>query len=112
GGTGFVDRLAGINPDHPEPDDLLDAYLTQGERTARKTLLRKAVATQIPAIAEKAEREAGRLESLCRDLVAAELVARSEALLDVVAAIAAHYEAAKRARSLLDFDDLIEKLAA
>ncbi len=45
-------------------------------------------------------------------LVKAELIARSEAMLDIVAAISAHYERSKRARSLLDFDDLIEKLAA
>ncbi len=112
GGSGFVDRLAEVNPDHPDPADLLDAYLTQGERTARKTLIRKAAAMLIPGIASRVENEAARLESLHSELVAAALLARSEALLDVIAAISAQYESAKRARSLLDFDDLIEKLGA
>ncbi|HWA18805.1 MAG TPA: UvrD-helicase domain-containing protein, partial [Devosia sp.] len=51
-------------------------------------------------------------EKLARKLNRAQLIARSEAMLDIVAAISDHYELAKRARSLLDFDDLIEKLSA
>src|SRR5690606_40027031 len=45
------------------------------------------------------------------DLRAAKLIQRSDALLDIIAAVVRHYEARKRARSLLDFDDLVEKLA-
>jgi ATP-dependent helicase/nuclease subunit A len=112
-GGGFVDRLAEVDPERPDAEALLDAFLTQGkERTARKILLKKAVASQIPEIAERLVDEATRIEQLYGRLVAAELIARSEAMLDVVTAIAAHYEQQKRARSLLDFDDLIEKLAA
>ena len=111
-GDSFVDRLGQINPDRPDAEALLDTFLTQADRTARKTLLKKATAALIPDVAQKLVDEAGRLERLYQKLVAAELIARSEAMLDVVAAISAHYEQAKRARSLLDFDDLIEKLAA
>lgn len=111
-GTDFVDRLGQIDPERPDADDLLDAFLTQADRTARKTLLKKATAVLIPDVAARAVAEGQRLERLYQKLVTAELVARSEAMLDVVAAISAHYEKAKRARSLLDFDDLIEKLAA
>ncbi len=109
-GTGFIDRLAVIDPDHPDPDAMLEAFLTQ-ERTARRNPLRKAIASLVPEIADKVVAECDRLERLARDLGRAELVARSEAMLDIVGAISAHYEAAKRARSLLDFDDLIEKLS-
>lgn len=111
-GTDFVDRLSQIDPERPDADDLLDAFLTQADRTARKTLIKKAAAVLIPDVAARVVAEGQRLERLYQKLVTAELVARSEAMLDVVAAISAHYEKAKRARSLLDFDDLIEKLAA
>ncbi|MBN9308542.1 double-strand break repair helicase AddA [Devosia sp.] len=112
GGTGFVDRLAEVDPARPEPDTLIDAFLTQADRTLRKTLLKRATAALIPEIADRLAAEGERVERLYGKLVKAELIARSEAMLDVVAAISAHYEKAKRARSLLDFDDLIEKLAA
>ncbi|KQV08639.1 double-strand break repair helicase AddA [Devosia sp. Root105] len=111
-GTDFVDRLGQIDPANPDADDLLDAFLTQADRTARKTLIKKATAALIPDVAARLVAEGQRLEQLYQKLVTAELVARSEAMLDVVAAISAHYEKQKRARSLLDFDDLIEKLAA
>ncbi len=111
-GDSFVDRLGQIDPARPDPEALLDTFLTQADRTARKTLLKKATAALIPDVAQKLVDEAARLEALYQKLVAAELIARSEAMLDVVAAISAHYEQAKRARSLLDFDDLIEQLAA
>jgi len=107
----FVDRLREVDAVHPDPDTLLDAYLTE-KRTPRKTLLKKATAVLIPDIAQKLADEADRLAALYQRLVAAELIARSEAMLDIVAAISADYENQKRARSLLDFDDLIEKLAA
>ena len=109
-GNDFVDRLSRINPDEPDPEELFEAFLTQ-EGTARKTLIKKATAALIPDIAEKLTAEAARLEEMRATLTAAELVERSEAMLDIVSAISAHYEAGKRARSLLDFDDLIEKLA-
>jgi ATP-dependent helicase/nuclease subunit A len=91
------------------PSDLLDAFLTQ-EHTARKTLLKKAVAPYSRRRGARGGRRRATRAAL-QEGTAAELVARSEAVLDVVAAISRHYEAAKRARSLLDFDDLIEKLA-
>ncbi|RYE08746.1 MAG: double-strand break repair helicase AddA [Hyphomicrobiales bacterium] len=108
-GDDFVDRLSRIDPHHPDVEALYEAFLTK-ECTARKTLLKKATALLIPDVAEKAINEARRLELAHNDRLKAELVARSEAMLDIVAAISAHYENAKRARSLLDFDDLVEKL--
>ncbi|MEQ1902300.1 MAG: double-strand break repair helicase AddA [Devosia sp.] len=109
-GDGFVDRLSRIDPALPDHNALCEAFLTK-ERTARKVLLKKADAQALPDIAQRLDEEAARIEGLMRDLGAAELVERSEALLDVLAAIAARYEASKRGRSLLDFDDLIAALA-
>jgi ATP-dependent helicase/nuclease subunit A len=110
-GDDFVDRLARIDPERPEMDLLFDAYLTQ-TRTARKTLIKKQAAALIPEVAQRLYEEAARLESLNGELTRAELVERSEAMLEIVGAIAAAYEDRKRGRSLLDFDDLIEKLGA
>jgi ATP-dependent helicase/nuclease subunit A len=111
GGGDFVEALRDVHLPHPEPETLLDAYLTE-KRAPRKRLLLKAGVLALPDIAARVVDEADRLAALYRRLVAAELIARSEAMLDIVAAISAHYESQKRARSLLDFDDLIEKLAA
>ena len=109
-GNDFVDKLSRINPAEPDPEELFEAFLTK-EGKARKTLIRKATAALIPDIAERLTAEAARIEEMRDTLTAAELVERSEAMLDIVGAISVHYEAGKRARSLLDFDDLIEKLA-
>ena len=108
-GDGFGDKLARVDPERPEVEALYDAFLTQGF-TARKTLLKKATAMLIPEVAARLDREALRLELAHQDRVRAELVERSEAMLDIIAAISAHYERSKRARSRLDFDDLVEKL--
>jgi len=110
-GDDFVDRLGRIDPAHPEMDLLFSAYLTQ-TGTARKTLLKKQAALLIPEVAQRLTDEAARLERLNIELTRAELVERSEAMLEIVGAIARAYEERKRARSLLDFDDLIEKLSA
>jgi ATP-dependent helicase/nuclease subunit A len=113
GGTDFADRLGEIDPADPDPELLFDAFLTQtAPRTPRKTLLKKALAGMIPEVAGRLSAEGERVFGLYRQLLKAELVARSDAMLDVVAAISARYESAKRARSRLDFDDLIEKVAA
>jgi ATP-dependent helicase/nuclease subunit A len=110
-GDDFCDRLARIDPSRPDPELLFEAYLTQAG-TARKTLFKKALAALIPDAAARFTAEAARLEGLYLELTAAELIARSEAMLDIVGAIFDDYERQKRARSLLDFDDLVERLGA
>ena len=112
GGSGFEDKLAEVDPKRPDPDELLNAYLTKEETVPAKGFPRKALLSEAPVVAAKLLAEAQRLERLAVELKRATLVERSEAMLDVVAAIAAHYERAKRARSQLDFDDLIERLDA
>lgn len=111
GGSAFEDSLADIDPKRPDPQELIEAYLTKDE-TVPARFPRKRLIDEAPVVAAKLQAEAQRLERLAGELKRATLVERSEAMLDIVAAIAEHYERAKRARSQLDFDDLIEKLGA
>lgn len=108
-GDDFADRLARIDLDRPDWEQLFDTYLTK-EGTARKTLLKKQIAVLIPEAMQRLTAESLRLEKMALALTRAELVERSEAMLEIIGAIAAAYEGKKRARSLLDFDDLVEKL--
>jgi ATP-dependent helicase/nuclease subunit A len=109
GGSQFEDKLARLDPQNPAPKSLLQAFLT-AEGAVPKRFPKKAVTDTDPALADLLVTEAERLEGLGQKLVKAALIERSEALLDVLGAIADRYEAQKRALSLLDFDDLIERL--
>lgn len=111
-GKVLEEKLRAINPVHPTARNLLDTFLTQGTRTVPKSLVRKEVRQLYPALADLAQREAERIEGLCRELRRAELLERSHALIDVLGAISDRYEEAKRVRGLLDFDDLIEGAVA
>jgi len=111
GGRAFEDDLARIDFDAPSAHHLIGAYLTK-ERTVPKNFPKKKVRDAAPDLAERLLAEAERIAELNARLTHALLIERSEALLDVLGAIADRYEADKRARSLLDFDDLIEKLGA
>lgn len=108
-GHRLVEALRVLDPARPDPALLCDAFLTR-EGKARAKLLARADADALPDLAARLAEEAARLEGLAQRLVAAELIERSEALLDVLAAITHSYEAEKRSRSLVDFDDLIEAL--
>jgi ATP-dependent helicase/nuclease subunit A len=110
GRTTFVGRLNGIDPVDLTLDAWLDVFFTKvREPRADVPGTLQSLDAGLAAIATD---EAQRVADLVLERRTAELVARSEALLDVLGAIAGRYEADKRARSLLDFDDLIEKLAA
>ncbi|UXN74334.1 UvrD-helicase domain-containing protein [Devosia sp. A8/3-2] len=108
GNNRFVDLLARLDPDAIDGGTLRTAFLTD-KGTARKLLTAKQQADR-PDILTLLEAEQARVTALVDALSTALLVERSEALLDVVALIAGRYRAHKRARSLLDFDDLVEKL--
>ncbi|KQX38597.1 hypothetical protein ASD04_08000 [Devosia sp. Root436] len=105
----LLKKMRGVDPDHPRPADWKGIFLT-GDDELPKNFPAKAVWTADPALAQAVADEAERLVTLLAELRSAQLIERSEALLDVVAAIALRYEARKRARSLLDFDDLVERL--
>lgn len=109
-GNRFADRVSRGNVDRPTQDDLVAAFLTdQGE--PRKSLLTKALAELHPELLARLEAERDRVHQLSGEVARALLVERSEALLDVLGAISDAYEAEKRARSLLDFDDLVARLS-
>jgi ATP-dependent helicase/nuclease subunit A len=109
GGDACVDLLARLDPERPHPALLRQAFFTKGGEP-RKRLLLKAQKDAHPDIDELLVAEQERLVRLEAEANAALLVARSEAVLDVVAAIRSRYDVEKRRHALLDFDDLIEKL--
>ncbi|SEP59906.1 DNA helicase/exodeoxyribonuclease V, subunit A [Devosia sp. YR412] len=110
GNRSFEDKLAALDPDHPSPDVWMRAFLTAEEAVPARFPV-KAITNADPDLADILIAEAERLAALAEARRASALVARSEALLDIVSAVARQYENRKRARSLLDFDDLVEKLA-
>ncbi|WP_171015670.1 double-strand break repair helicase AddA [Devosia sp. FKR38] len=110
GNRSLEDKLAALDASSPAPDAWLRAFLTK-DLTLPSRLVVKAVTTANPDLADQLQAEAERLAALAAARSAAALVDRSEALLDIVAAVGQRYEATKRARSLLDFDDLVERLA-
>ncbi|MCS6761753.1 MAG: double-strand break repair helicase AddA [Candidatus Devosia symbiotica] len=110
GNRKLEDKLAAIDPANPSPSAWLRAFLTADE-TVPARLVVKAVSSADPDLADLLSAEAERLAGLAAARRAAQLIERSDALLDIVAAVGQRYEAQKRARSLLDFDDLVERLA-
>jgi len=108
GGTRFEDKLAGLARGITV-DALFEVYLTK-DGTVPKGFPKKAIVDGLPQLWQAFADEAERLERLGQRLTRAALIERSEALLDVLAAISARYEAEKRARSLLDFDDLVTRM--
>lgn len=110
GGSRLEDKLAAVDPEAPDPEGWLRAFLTK-EDTVPARFPVKAITTADPLLGEQLIAEAERLANLAQARRSATLIDRSEAVLDIVAAIAGHYENRKRAGSLLDFDDLVSRLA-
>ncbi|MCS6759755.1 MAG: UvrD-helicase domain-containing protein, partial [Candidatus Devosia euplotis] len=110
GNRKLEDKLAAIDPADPSPAAWLRAFLTADE-TVPARLVVKTVSSADPDLADLLTAEAERLAELAAARRAAQLIERSDALLDIVAAVSKRYEAQKRARSLLDFDDLVGRLA-
>ena len=108
-GARFVDMLARCNPHKISAAELRDLFVT--EKGPRATLLNASQQGQRPDLFQMLCDEQERVVAIDEALSAAELVERSHALLELIGAIVTQYEQRKRARSLLDFDDLVEKLA-
>ena len=106
GGRTFEDGLARLDTEAPTVEALLDTFLTK-DRCVPKAFPKKDFRLADPELAALALAEAERLAALAARRTACALIERSDALLDVLAAISARFEAEKRRRSLLDFDDLI-----
>jgi ATP-dependent helicase/nuclease subunit A len=110
GKAGFSARLAAVQLADVSVDGWLDIFFTQ--KNGMRADLTQRLAKADAGLATLVEQEAQRLAVLRNEHKTAVLVERSDALLDVLAAIVARYEAGKRRRAVLDFDDLIEKLAS
>jgi ATP-dependent helicase/nuclease subunit A len=89
-------------------DEYLGLFLTE-ERIPRKTLLTRKFCDANPAIAHLFEQECLRLTSLIERRRAVTVRDRSQALLHIATAVAAHCRREKEERGLLDYDDLIDK---
>ena len=105
----FVDRLYRLRHRPVDAELLFEAFLKEDWEPYKDRCVAGLTDT---AVAGAVGAEHDRLAQLAPRLRVANLVERSEALLDVLAAISRRYEGEKRARSLLDFDDLVERLAA
>ncbi len=111
GGSRFEDKLFALGDKRPTAEALLATWLT-ADGTVPKTFPKKVLRDRDPALCLRLEEEATRLERLADRLRRTRLVERSEALIELLGAIVQRYEDDKRARSLLDFDDLIARMAA
>ena len=105
----FVDKLFALRHRPVDAELLFEAFLGKEWEPYKN---RNTGGITDTALAAAVGAEHDRLAALAPKLRVANLVARSEALLDVLSAISCRYEADKRSRSQLDFDDLVERLAA
>lgn len=109
GNTRCADLLARLDPDRPDADLLRNAFFT-GKGEPRSRLMVKAEQAAHPSFLEILSAEQDRLIALDAKIRAAKLVERSNAVLDILVAIAKRYEDDKRRHALLDFDDLVARL--
>ena len=90
-------------------EEYLAVFLTDTDRTPRKSVVTKNFARDNPAVGRLFESEADRLGPLIERRRAVTARDRTEALLHIATAAAANYRREKRERGLLDYDDLIDK---
>jgi ATP-dependent helicase/nuclease subunit A len=93
-------------------DDYLAVFLTDTDRTLRKSVVTKNFGKDNPALARSFEQEILRIGPLIERRRAVTTRDRSQALLYIATAAAANYRREKQERGLLDFDDLIDKTLA
>ncbi len=93
-------------------DEYLDIFLTDADRSPRKSVVTKNFVRDNPAIASRFDAEASRLVPLIEKRRAVTTRDRTEALLHIAIAVAANYRREKAERGLLDYDDLIDKTLA
>ncbi|KRR17160.1 DNA helicase UvrD [Bradyrhizobium lablabi] len=93
-------------------EEYLCVFLTDADRTPRKSVVTKNFARDNPAVGRLFESEARRLGPLIERRRAVVARDRTEALLYIATAAAANYRREKQERGLLDYDDLIDKTLA
>ncbi len=89
-------------------DQYLGVFLTDNDRTPRKSVVTKGFIRDNPAIAGRFEAETIRLGPLIEKRRAVTTRDRTEALLHIAIAVAENYRREKAERGLLDYDDLID----
>ncbi len=92
-----------------QADSYLGVFLTETERTPRKSVVTKKFIDSNPAIGRLFEQEALRIAPLIERRRAVTARDRTEALLHIATAAAANYRREKQERGLLDYDDLIDR---
>jgi ATP-dependent helicase/nuclease subunit A len=109
-----ADRLRAALPaaGAAQADEYLGVFLTDTDRTPRKSLLTKNFVRDHPAIGSRFDAEANRLGPLIEKRRAVTTRDRTGALLHIAIAVAANYRREKAERGLLDYDDLIDKTLA
>jgi ATP-dependent helicase/nuclease subunit A len=109
-----ADRLRAALPaaGAAQVDEYLGVFLTDADRTPRKSVLTKNFVRDNPAIGSRFDAEASRLGPLIEKRRAVTTRDRTEALLHIAIAAAANYRREKAERGLLDYDDLIDKTLA
>ena len=106
-----ADRLRAALPaaGAAQVDEYLGVFLTDTDRTPRKSVLTKNFVRDNPAIGSRFDAEASRLGPLIERRRAVTTRDRTEALLRIAIAVAANYRREKAERGLLDYDDLIDR---
>ena len=94
--------------DTAQADRYLDVFLTGGG-SPRKSFVTKKISDVRPDIAEMLADECQRVIALLARRRAINIRDRTQSLLVIAAAVAAHYGREKHERGLLDYDDLIDK---
>jgi ATP-dependent helicase/nuclease subunit A len=105
-------REAAASAGAAQVDDYLAVFLTEADRTLRKSIVTKNFGKEHPALARAFEQEMLRIGPLIERRRAVTTRDRSQALLYIATAAAANYRREKHERGLLDFDDLIDKTLA
>ena len=103
----FVDRLWQARTQMSDGETRFEVFLKEGGDPYAD---RRTRGIKDAALAEAVGAEHDRLAALYPAFRRITLLERSEALLDLTGAIVTRYERQKRARSWLDFDDLVQKL--
>jgi len=93
-------------------DEYFGVFLTEADRTPRKSVVTKKFIDNNPAIGRLFESETSRIAPLIERRRAVTARDRTEALLHIATAAAANYRREKQERGLLDYDDLIDKTLA
>ncbi len=108
--TRFEDKLAKIDLKNPDPDAIMGAFL-KADFTVPVNFPKKAFKEALGGLGDILLDEAHRLADIHQRMIRAKLVTRSSAFIDILSEIFEKYQQQKTFRSMLDFDDLIERVA-